>query len=115
MLKIQSLLSDKYEICYIEVNGKHLAIDFIDSLPDDTQKKINRIFVRTAQKGPPSNKRKFRKLGCKGRAIFEFKSDAARILCTFIENRKIVLSHGFTKGKKVNNEIKKAQRFFDLI
>ena len=62
MLKTQFLLADIYKIYYLVVNGSHLVTDFIDSLPEKDQKKINSLLWFTAKQGPPNNTETFMSL-----------------------------------------------------
>ena len=112
--QVDLLLADKYKIYYLVVNDRHLVQDFIDGLPKLDQEKIFSLLKFSAKNGPPKNKEKFKQLHCKERDIYEFKQKPYRILCAFNGETKIILSHGFKKGKpkKQQNEINRALKLF---
>ena len=116
MLKTQLLLADIYKIYYLVVNGNHLVKDFIDLLPEKDQKKISSLLRLAAKRGSLKNPEKSKKLHSdKQINIYEFKSKPYRILYTFFGEKTIILSHGFSKGAKIKNEIKRAQGFFNQL
>ena len=115
MLKTQPFLSDKYEIGYLVVNGKHLVKDFISGLPKKDRIRITSLLKFAASQGPPNNTQKFKKLySIKEIDVYEFKPKPYRILCTFDGEKKIILCHVFKKCKRpqAEREISKAVRLF---
>lgn len=86
-------------VLYAEAaDGDCPARDFLQSLGEDAREKFEALFERMAQHGKITNTEKFKKLeGTK--SIFEFKSDANRILCFLHDDKCVVLTHGVVKKK----------------
>lgn len=115
MLKAKLLYSDRlFDIFAIEVNDNCFIENFITRLQESDRKKIAKLLSSTAKNGLPQNTEKFKKLHCEEMDIYEFKSKPYRILCTLEGNRKIILSHGSQKFKRVRSEkeIDKAVKLF---
>ena len=92
-------------------NGKNPARDYIDSLEQEDQAKLAKLFIKIAQVMRISNPEKFRKLGGTSGKIYEFKvHPGKRILC-FQQGRTWYLTHGFNKqtGKTPPREIQRAE------
>jgi len=94
----------------IVVRGKCPVQNFINGLDKKRKKQVIALLELLADQGPLYNAEKFRWIGDE---IFELKTrSGARILGFFAGRRKIVLTHGFPKGKAkaFQREVKKAQR-----
>ncbi|HDM79379.1 MAG TPA: hypothetical protein ENG51_23385 [Deltaproteobacteria bacterium] len=107
----EELYSGKVYTLYVIVKGKKCPIqEFINSLDEKRKGQALAQLQFLADHGPLYNPEKFRWIKDK---IFELKTrSGVRILGFFAGQRKIVLTHGFLKGKvkAFQREVKKAQR-----
>jgi phage-related protein len=92
--------------------SESLALQFLQRLEQQDQRKMMQLFKIAADNWPMSNIQKFRKLSDK---IFEFKSFQLRIPCFEVRGahaRLVVLTHGFTKKTDAapRTEIERAER-----
>lgn len=99
-----------YDIYAIEDGGKCELLDFVELLSESAQAeygKLIRLFDWTADSGVIKNEQKFKRLT---EQIWEFKTfGGVRVLCFFDDRRIIVLTNGFKKKKKYDDEIRKAE------
>lgn len=100
---------------YRTESGKCFVQEFLDSLDDDTAKKITFV-LKIIRELPVIPKTYFKNLtGIKD--IYEcriiFKSNIYRLLCFFDKDNTIVISHGFIKktNKTPKIEIEKAIQY----
>ena len=115
MLKAKLLYSDRlFYIFAIELNDNCFVENFINGLQESDKKKFAKLLSNTAKHGLPKNEEKFKKLHCEEMDIYEFKSKPYIILCTLDGDRKIILSHGSKKVKRMRleREINKAVELF---
>lgn len=99
-----------YNFYALEHNGHHELLDFLNEIKQHHESefaKLVRSFDRTADHGLIQNPEKFKRLSD---TISEFKTGGGvRILC-FLEGRSIiVLTNGFKKKKKYDDEITRAE------
>jgi phage-related protein len=82
-------------VCALRQNGDSEAMRYIEDLGDKEQDKLAALFQKMANFGKLSEN-KFKKL-VDSDGIWEFRSDAHRLLC-FQDGRSWVLTHGFEKS-----------------
>jgi len=108
-----SAIGSKADIyLYIDERGSKPVELYIESLQEDEQKKIIRLFKFMLDLGEIKNKEKFKQLE---KNIFEFKSEPHRVLCFILQGFKkksYVLTNAFMKekGKTPKKEILKANK-----
>ena len=104
---------DCFTICALADSGaeESLVEQFLASLPKPARRKLFGLIERVAAYGLPFNPEKSRALKGSG-GIFEFKSKPYRIFYFFSGERRLVLTHGFTKytDRTPPEEIERALR-----
>lgn len=104
---------------FINERGDDVPEKYISGLYEQDELKLIKLFELMLDRGKIFNKEKFRSLtGSDG--IFEFKSDAHRILCFILQGfnpKSFVLTHGFKKekGKTPKKEIDKAEQIKEIV
>ena len=83
--------------------------DFLRTQPDTDQQKVMKLIRMVADQGTLHNREKFR---FAEEGIFEFKSYQIRIMCFFLEGKRIICTHAFRKKqpKTPRTEIVRAKR-----
>jgi hypothetical protein len=104
----------KFDIYAIVLNdGSCPAIEFLEQLKQNdiaSHKSIINIFKRHAEAGPILNIIKSRQIGGHPN-LFEFKSkQGARLIYFYLPGRKTVMTHGFKKGARAEQEYDKAEK-----
>ncbi len=110
MIEIKVILEGKkYNISAIVENGRCYFKNFFEGLIESEKKKLVALLKRTADEGVPHNNEKFRKLE---NDLWEFKSYQSRVMCTFYEEKIILLMNCFIKKsqKTPRNELERARR-----
>ena len=103
---------------FINERGDDVPEKYISGLNEQEELKLIKLFELMLDRGNIFNKEKFRNLrGSDG--IFEFKSDAHRILCFILKGyypKSFILTHGFKKekGKTPKKEINKAEQIKEI-
>ena len=73
------------------------ALDFYNGSETRWQGRLNNLFKLLGDTGQIRNKEHFRKFA---EGFFEFKAYQIRMLCYFRSDKRVVITHGFTKKKK---------------
>lgn len=68
---------------------------YLNGLSERERKRVAALLQRSAERGPPRNKERCRKVA--GEDFWEFKAYQQRIFWCYGKGRQIVLLHGFTK------------------
>lgn len=71
------------------------AQEFLDRLPPEKRAKILALIRRLADDGRIANRQKFKKI--EDTDFFEFKGSQTRVVCYFLPERRLVITHGFIK------------------
>ena len=107
-----SAVGNKADIyLYVDERGLKPVELYIESLQENEQKKIIRLFQLMIEQGEIRNKEKFKQLE---KNIFEFKSEPHRVLCFILpglKKKSFVLTNAFKKekGKTPKTQIIKAK------
>lgn len=116
MPTVEVQAGDRFSIHAWGTDKNCQLLDFLETLKDASNSDYERLLyliIRTADNGPPYNKKQCRALqGKKADDLFEFKApNGARIIWFYDANKIIVCSHGFTKKKDRTDpqEIDRAQ------
>jgi hypothetical protein len=95
------------EIYALEQNGKSELLEFLAGIPEKERIPLMRALDWTAEQGLLRNERRFKRLTDE---ISEFKTHGGiRVLCFMDGRRIVVLTNGFTKKKKYDSEIRRAE------
>ncbi|MBC8383341.1 MAG: type II toxin-antitoxin system RelE/ParE family toxin [Candidatus Cloacimonetes bacterium] len=107
-----SAVGNKADIyLYVDERGLKPVELYIESLQENEQKKIIRLFQLMIEQGEIRNKEKLKQLE---KNIFEFKSEPHRVLCFILpglKKKSFVLTNAFKKekGKTPKTQIIKAK------
>jgi hypothetical protein len=98
-----------FDIYALEQNGRRELLDFLIELKGSSKKDFDRLtslFDRTADIGRIRNEYMFKRLTSD---IYEFKTfTGVRVLCFFDGRNIVILTNGFRKKKKYDDEIGRA-------
>jgi phage-related protein len=97
---------------YFDKNDKSIALDYFESLDEQNQITLLKLFELMGNMGEIKNKTKFRNEGNK---IYTFKPQPHRFLCFFFTDGKIVVTNAFHKktDKLPRNEKDRALKIKD--
>jgi phage-related protein len=95
----------------VDKNGRSPGKEFFDALPLKDQAKLMRLFELLAENGTIANPEKFRNLK---EGFREFKSFQIRMLCRFLPQGVVLITHGFYKKQDriPGEEIERARRIY---
>ncbi len=112
MASDEILYEDEWTVAALVVRGECLVRDYLQGLPSSTQSKVLALIRRYAEYGPPRNPERNKKITD---VLWELKSFQARLLYFFDGQKRIVITHGFTKKRDdiPKAEIEKALRLRD--
>lgn len=111
MVAIKIKSGRAFDIYALEVNGRRELLEFLVELKAHAGQdfvRLTRLFDRTAENGRiMRNEQMFKRLTVD---IHEFKTfGGVRVLCFFDDRSIIVLTNGFKKKKKYDDEITRAE------